>query len=124
MVSPTPKAVVSALLAGPTAPERVVELLMAGVAIGVRVTLVTPVRPSLPNVPDSEPARLMSAPVPVSRWNLPPTIVAVPPEAALIWVRTSPIVPLARPIDRLLPASEPVVPLPAWNVIVLLLTIR
>ena len=97
-------------------------------AAAVRVTVVVALRPSLVKVPDSEPARLMSPVRLVVRLILPvPSMVAEPPVAVPIAVSRSPmsaVLPAPMPIDRLLPAIEPVVVVPELNVIVLLLTIR
>src|SRR5882757_3081644 len=129
MVSPMPNAVPNESLEAPEAPESKVEEVIAGVAAAVRVTVVVaaPLRPSLANVPDSEPARLMSPVVLVVRLILPaPSMVAVPPVAVPIALNRSltlAVLPAPMPIERLLPPIEPVVVVPELNVIVLLLTI-
>ena len=130
MVSPTPNAVPNESLEPVDAPDSNVEPVIGGVAAAVRVTVVVaaPLRPSLANVPDSEPARLMSPVVLVVRLSLPaPSMVVEPPVAALIKpLRSSmeAVLPAPMPIERLLAAIEPVVVVPELNVIVLLLTIR
>src|SRR5882757_40447 len=129
MVSPAPNAVPNAVLVPVEAPESVVNWSIAGVAAAERVTVVVaaPPRPSLVSVADNEPARLISAVALVVRLILPPVIEEVPTVASSILLRRksiSAVLPAPMPIDRLLLAIEPVVVVPALNVIVLLLTIR
>ena len=81
-------------------------------------------RPSLASVEVDEPVKLMSAVVLVVRLNAPAAIEAVPPVAWSTAVMMSASVPVEMSIERLLPAIEPVLPPPEWNVTVLLLTIR
>ncbi len=128
MVSPAANAVLSEFEEVEAAPDSSVAPVMAEAPpVVLRSTWlpVRPLRPSLASVEVDEPTKEMSAVVEVCRLTWPePLTVAVPPVAWLTAVRTSLIVAVEMSIDRLLPAIEPVLPPPEWNVTVLLLMIR